>query len=101
MFTKGQSGNPAGRPKGSTNKTSEKLRETLAAFLDEKFEDVKTSFDALKPSQKVRYYVEFLQFAVPKLSAVSVDEYSSLTDEQLDEIIDRLKQSEETDELEN
>lgn len=98
MFKPGQSGNPAGRPKGSANKMSEKLRETIAAFLDEKFEDVKNSFATLSASQKVRYYVEFLQFTVPKLSAVSVDEYSKLTDEELDEIINRLKQSEETGE---
>lgn len=91
-FEKGQSGNPGGRPKGSGNKVTSKLRETITAFLDENFEKVKQDFDKLKPGERIRMYIELLQFGVPKLQSVQIEtEFDNLTDEQLDRIINELK----------
>jgi hypothetical protein len=91
-FEKGQSGNPGGRPKGSGNRVTSKLRETITAFLDEKFEKVKEDFDKLKPGERIRMYIELLQFGVPKLQSVHMEtDFDNLTDEQLDRIIEELK----------
>ena len=101
MFTKGQSGNPAGRPRGSTNKVSEKLRESLSAFLDAEFERVKNDFTLLKPYQRVKFYIEFLQYTLPKLQSITVDEFENMTDADLDEVVRRLKAGNDGTETEN
>lgn len=91
-FEKGQSGNPGGRPKGAGNKVTNQLRETITAFLDENFEKVKQDFDMLKPTERIRMYIELLQFGVPKLQSVHLEtEYDHLSDDQLDQIIEALK----------
>lgn len=91
-FEKGQSGNPGGRPKGSGNKVTSKLRETITAFLDENFQKVKQDFDKLKPGERIRMYIELLQFGVPKLQSVHMEtDFDNLSDDQLDQIIEALK----------
>jgi hypothetical protein len=90
-FEKGQSGNPGGRPKGAGNKVTTQLRETITAFLDENFEKVKEDFSALKPGERIRMYIELLQFGVPKLQSVQVEtDFDRLSDDQLQEIVDEL-----------
>ena len=90
-FKKGQSGNNKGKPKGTKNKTGVKLRETISDFLSDNFPKIVSDFHALPPKERVRLYTDLLQFGLPKLQAVSLD-FDKLTDEQLDEIIERLKQ---------
>lgn len=92
-FEKGKTGNPAGRPKGTANKVTTQLRETLAAFLDEKFEQIKKDFEKLHPTTRVRLYIELLQYGVPKLQAVHLEtEFDQLSDDQLQELVDTLKE---------
>jgi hypothetical protein len=95
-FEKGQSGNPGGRPKGAGNKVTAKLRETISGFLDEQFDKVKEDFAKLKPAERIRLYIELLQYGVPKLQSVQVEtEFDRLPDDQLqllaDELIEKLK----------
>lgn len=91
-FKKGESGNPSGRPDGSKNKVNEELRSMISDFLNGEFDNIKTQFENLKPNEKVKFYVDLLQYALPKMQAVSVaSEFENFTDEQLDQIIDGLK----------
>lgn len=91
-FEKGQSGNAKGRPKGSKNKSVSQLRELIGEFLEDRFENVATDFDKLKPFAKVKLYIDLLQYALPKMQANSNKiGFENMTDEQLDEIIERLK----------
>ena len=91
-FQPGQSGNILGRPKGSKNIMSQKVREDIISFLEGSFDKIKSDFDSLRPIQRVKYYIELLNFGIPKLSSTTViEEFDKLTDEQLDEIIKRLK----------
>jgi hypothetical protein len=91
-FEKGHSGNPGGRPKGAGNKVTTQLRETISAFLNENFNKVKEDFDKLKPVERVRLFIELLSFGVPKLQSVQLEtDFDHLTDDQLDQIIEALK----------
>lgn len=93
-FKKGESGNPLGKPKGSINKSSKDLRDTISSFLESKFPTVLKDFEKLQPKERVKLYCDLLQYGLPKLQAVSSTiEFEKLTDEQLDEVIKRLKQS--------
>lgn len=87
-YTKGQSGNPYGRPKGSKNKTPEQLRAILNAFLSESIEDIKQEYNKLNAAQKLQYLDKLLCHVLPRPK----DEIEKLTDEQLDIIIKKLKE---------
>ena len=91
-YSKGQSGNPNGRPKGTPNKTSKQIREMITLFLDDNFETVVEAFGQLQPREQVRFYIDLLQYGVPKMQAVSIQsELDSLTDEQLNELIEKIQ----------
>jgi hypothetical protein len=97
-FTKGQSGNPSGRPKGSPNKTPNELRLMIGDFLKENFQEVKTAFDSLDPEKKAKVYTDLLSYGLPKLTASALSvRFEDLTDEQLDELIGKLKRDAETE----
>jgi hypothetical protein len=61
-FKPGQSGNPAGRPKGSRNKISEKLLEALAIDFDAHGKDVIEKVRADRPAD----YLKIVASLVPK-----------------------------------
>lgn len=90
---KGQTNNPAGRPKGAKNKVGEELRETIAAFLQENFERVQKDFRSNKLSRRdrLRFFADVLPYVVPKLQSTTMDlNFDGMTDQQLDQIIERL-----------
>lgn len=90
----GMTNNPTGRPKGGANKVSKELRESITNFLELNFTTLKSDFKKLSPKERVKSYTDLLQFAVPKLQSTSLDiDFERLDDDQLDEIIDRLKQA--------
>ena len=93
-FKFGVSGNPDGRPKGSTNKTSLQLRETINNFLETNFEKIVEDFAKLKPNERVKFYTDLLNYGLPKLQAVQIEnDFDSLTDDELDHIINKLKKT--------
>ncbi|RYZ25648.1 MAG: hypothetical protein EOO10_17715 [Chitinophagaceae bacterium] len=92
-FEKGQSGNPTGRKPGSKNKSTSQLRDILNSFLSDNFEAVAEAFHSLSARDKVKAYVDLLQYGLPKLQAESSNPFENMTDEQLDEIVNRLKAS--------
>ena len=87
-FIKGESGNPMGRPKGSLNRNTARLRELISGFLNSNFETISGDFEALQPKDRIKYYCELLQFGLPKLqTTVMESRYDSLPEDQIDEII--------------
>jgi hypothetical protein len=94
-FEKGNSGNPDGRPKGTNNKLTKQLRETINDFLETNFENVIQDFEKLTPKERLKFYCELLQYGLPKLQAVKIEEpeieYERLSDEQVDLILQQLR----------
>lgn len=66
QFAEGNSG----RPKGSKNKSTEQIREFIDAFLEDKQDEVLDAFDQLKPKDKVSFYIDLLQYVLPKMKQV-------------------------------
>jgi hypothetical protein len=92
-FEPGQSGNPDGRPRGTQNKLNTKVKGFLTTILEENFESVQAAFAQLDGKDKVKYWIDMLPYVVPKLQSMSAAiDFEKLTDEDLDEIIERLKQ---------
>jgi hypothetical protein len=90
-FSPGISGNPAGKPVGCLNKTTGQLRELINRFLNENFETIMQDFQKLSPQQRIRSYVDLLQFALPKLQSIQQpDDIDRLTEDQVNELYERI-----------
>ena len=95
-FSKGTSGNPEGRPLGAKNKVNQQLRETITDFLNNNFVKIVEDFNYLKPKDRVKLYCDLLQYGLPRLQAVQLEtDFERLSDEQLERIIEELKQQTE------
>ena len=89
-FKKGE----GGRPKGKPNKVTGNLREWINDFINNNREQVETDFKALEPKDRLVMFERLLKYTLPTLQATSLTTgFDKMTDEQLDEIINRLKQS--------
>src|SRR6185369_12417961 len=86
--------NPNGRPKGSVNRISTELRNSIALFLRHEFPNVKRAFHKLDAEKKIKTYTDLLDFILPKLKSQELDiSFDKLTDEQVDLIMENLKKA--------
>ena len=93
-FKKGQSGNIKGRTKGTQNKITNHLRESITSFLENNFERLENDFNLLPPRDRTKFYCDLLQYGLPKLQTVQLEtDLEQLTDVELDKIINELKNS--------
>ena len=88
---KGQTGNPHGRPKGTPNKVTSDLRVWINDLLNNNRKQFETDLLKLEPHQRVSIIEKLLSYAIPKHQSIDTTiDFSSLTDEQLDTIINEL-----------
>jgi len=71
-FKKGESGNPKGKPPGTKNKVNQEIRQRINDFLDDNFKTIEDDLKVIEPRERVRFYIELLQFGLPKLKAIEV-----------------------------
>lgn len=72
-FQPGISGNPNGRRKGSQNKISASLKETLATFTERKLdEELEILWQDFSARDKLDFFKTALPFLIPKLSTQTV-----------------------------
>lgn len=105
---KGCTNNPNGRPVGSKNKITSPLRKRVQDFLNDNWDNLQKDFEQLDPKDRVNFYEKLLQYGLPKLQHTEFtgefqnklslndifppdNDFDSLTDNQLDNIIDNVK----------
>ena len=71
-FTKGKSGNPHGREKGSSNKATAAVKERIEQVLNDLDTTLTADLKALKPEQRVELWAKLQEFIRPKLSRTAL-----------------------------
>ena len=91
-FIKGTSGNKAGKPKGTVNKTTTDLRQWINNFIEGQREQIQSDWKKLEPKDRIILFEKLLKYSLPTLQATSLTtDFEKLTDDQLDLIISELK----------
>ena len=84
-------GRLGGRAKGTPNKVTTSVKEWLSELVNANREQVEADLKKLKPRERLAVLEKFMQYVVPRQQAVSAKiDFDSLTDGQLDEIVERL-----------
>jgi|688.fasta_scaffold624428_2 hypothetical protein len=81
-----------GRPKGSPNKTTDKVRETIAKLTAQKQHDLDTAFEAVREENPAKYlelYLKLLEYTTPKLRAI--DNKIDIENSAIEKIVVELK----------
>ncbi len=99
-FEKGESGNPAGRPKGSRNRSTSTMREAMALLIDENLDRMSEWLDDIAkddPKAAFQCMLSLLEFHMPKMSRVTwideVKEAPQSSKEELDEFLQAIEQA--------
>lgn len=80
-FEKGNKyGNRNGRPKGATNKSSNKIRDAYTKLLEENIDVIKEDIEKLKPAERVRFFLDLSKYIIPTLKATEHDISDDLKD---------------------
>lgn len=84
--------------KGVPNRSTTTLRQYVQALLDDNYEQIAQDLKKLKPKERVDAWCRLLEYALPKLqrSEMSID-ISKLSDDQVDQMLDRAIQNLEGD----
>ena len=64
-------------------------------IISNEFEKIQKNFELLNAKERTKLYCDLLQYGLPKLQTVQLEtDFDRLPDDQLDKIINELKQSE-------
>ncbi len=80
--------NTSGRKAGTPNRSTNQLRMLVQNFIEENWCTLQQSFDALEDKDKLNFIDKLLKHTLP----APLTELERLTSEQLDELIQKLKQ---------
>lgn len=88
-YIKGESGNPAGRPKGSKNRSTTAIREMLSFLIEENLDNMSDWLRQIgqdDPKAAFQCMLGLMEFNIPKMSRVSYVEPRDETPTQDDDI---------------
>jgi hypothetical protein len=96
-FSKGKSGNPAGRPR-KPNKLTMELRQWIQAIIDGNRPRLEADLLIMEPKDRWQIIEKLMQFTLPKLSNTEVEmNFQNMTDEQVNGLIERIFKTKHND----
>lgn len=83
-----------GRESGTPNKLTTDMRTALQDILENEIKILPQLLEKMKPEKRAEILSRLLQYVTPKIQNIEIQtEFDRLSDEQLDIIIEKLKQS--------
>jgi hypothetical protein len=61
-----------GRPKGSSNKATSKVRESFTSLLEDNLEQLKDDFKELEPKDRIKLFLDLSKYVIPQLKQTEV-----------------------------
>ena len=98
-FQKGQSGNPAGRTKGSNYKMSAEHRDFLRDLLRKNKEKFERQLEELTGRDFIQTYTSLMQYVLPKPATAELkevpklEEFIAMTPEERQVVIEEIRES--------
>lgn len=100
-FEKGQSGNPSGKKKGTTNKISAEYRDYLRKLLltKKKKQKLEKELNELTGKDYLKFYIALMQYIIPKPATAELkevpelEEFIAMTPEERQVIIEDVRES--------
>ena len=64
--------NTNGRPKGSSNKATDKVRKAFTQLVENNVEKMQDDLDALDPKDRLKLLIDLANFTIPKFRAIEL-----------------------------
>lgn len=64
--------NNEGRPKGSTNKNTNDIRNNFKMLIENNIDNLQADLDSLEPRERLKVIIDLSKFILPQLKAVEV-----------------------------
>lgn len=93
QFKKGQTGNPKGRPRGSTSEKTRYIKEWALSLIGSNAQSMSENFKNLSSKEKWRVITQLLPYVLPKQTEARVKadvNFSQLSDEEVDNIVSQI-----------
>lgn len=71
-FVKGQSGNPTGRPRGATNKSTRIISERLKSIIEDNMDKLDEDLANMNSTERVKAMTALMQYVLPKQQSVNL-----------------------------
>ena len=81
-----------GRPKGSSNKATSKVRESFTSLLEDNLEQLKKDFKELEPKDRIKLFLDLSKYVIPQLKQTDVKLEGSVSKEVSKEDIKAIKE---------
>ena len=79
-----------GRAVGVQNKSTTNLKSTIQRIVERSFETIEDDLQDMDTKDKVSFILKLVEFVLPRQKETKID-FNSLSDDEIDELINRLK----------